>query len=75
MARESRRHEGGRCRYGGGTEQLFGERNIRMEPHMPQSVSAVRADVDMIIQVMLDLLSNTTKFCDSQEGRIDISLS
>ena len=42
---------------------------------MPQSVSAVRADVDMIIQVMLDLLSNTTKFCDSQEGRIDISLS
>ncbi len=55
--------------------QLFDERNIRVEAHMPQSVSAVRADVDRIIQVMLNLLSNATKFCDPHEGRIDITLS
>jgi Na+/proline symporter/signal transduction histidine kinase len=55
--------------------QICDERNIRVEVTSPETVSAVIADVDRVIQVMLNLLSNATKFCDSRQGRIDIALS
>jgi Na+/proline symporter/signal transduction histidine kinase len=55
--------------------QLFDERKIRVDVAMPESVSIVRADVDRVIQVMLNLLSNATKFCDPESGAIDIVLS
>ena len=55
--------------------QLFDERNIRVTVQVPERVSAVLADVDRIIQVMLNLLSNATKFCDPRAGRIEIALS
>jgi Na+/proline symporter/signal transduction histidine kinase len=55
-----------------GMSQVFEERNIRVEIVLPQAVRSVKADVDRMIQVMLNLLSNAAKFC---QGRIEIALS
>jgi signal transduction histidine kinase len=41
---------------------------------LPQKVPPVRADVDRIIQVMLNLLSNAAKFCEPGRGRIRVAL-
>jgi signal transduction histidine kinase len=46
-----------------------------VEVKIPDRVTAVSADVDRIIQVMLNLLSNAAKFCESGKGRIEIALS
>jgi signal transduction histidine kinase len=54
--------------------QLFGERRIEVDVRVPASVPAVSADVDRIVQVMLNLLSNAAKFCDPGAGRIQIAL-
>ena len=58
-----------------GMSQVFEEQNIKVEVEMPDTVPAVRADVDRIIQVMLNLLSNAAKFCQPGGGRIRIALS
>ncbi len=58
-----------------GMSQVFEERNIRVELKLPERVAAISADVDRIIQVLLNLLSNAAKFCDPAEGRIEIALS
>jgi signal transduction histidine kinase len=55
-----------------GMSQVFEERNIRVQLSLPHDVRSVRADVDRMIQVMLNLLSNAAKFC---QGRIEIALS
>src|SRR5687768_918534 len=55
-----------------GMSQVFEERNIQVQLSLPQDVRSVRADVDRMIQVMLNLLSNAAKFC---QGRIEIALS
>jgi signal transduction histidine kinase len=55
-----------------GMSQVFQERNIRVELRLQQGVRSVKADVDRMIQVMLNLLSNAAKFC---QGRIEIALS
>jgi Na+/proline symporter/nitrogen-specific signal transduction histidine kinase len=55
--------------------QLFKERKIKVEVRLAESVSSVTADLDRMIQVMLNLLSNAAKFCDAQDGRIEIVLS
>jgi len=54
--------------------QLFKEKNIEVEARLPEKISAVTADLDRMIQVMLNLLSNATKFCDGANGWIKISL-
>jgi len=56
-------------------EQLFREKNIRVEAQLPEKVSTVNVDLDRMIQVMLNLLSNAAKFCDRTNGRIEIALS
>ena len=38
-------------------------------------IGSKRADVDRMIQVMLNLLSNAAKFCDASAGRITVSLA
>jgi signal transduction histidine kinase len=38
-------------------------------------VTVISADVDRIIQVILNLLSNAAKFCEPGKGRIGIALS
>ena len=55
-------------------EQLFREKRIEVESRLPEKVSAVTADLDRMIQVMLNLLSNATKFCDPEHGWIEITL-
>ncbi|MGZ5091822.1 MAG: ATP-binding protein [Burkholderiales bacterium] len=55
--------------------QLCEERNIKVAVHTPHAVSPVSADVDRVIQVMLNLLSNATKFCDPRNGSIEVRLS
>jgi signal transduction histidine kinase len=54
--------------------QLFKEKSIDVEARLPERVSAVTADLDRMIQVMLNLLSNAMKFCDGSNGRVKISL-
>jgi signal transduction histidine kinase len=56
-------------------DQLFKERSIHVEATMPQKVSAVTVDLDRMIQVMLNLLSNAAKFCDPAHGRIEVALA
>ncbi|MBS0338148.1 MAG: histidine kinase [Proteobacteria bacterium] len=55
-------------------DQLFREKGIRVDARLPDGVSVVTADLDRMIQVMLNLLSNAAKFCDAADGRIEISL-
>jgi len=54
--------------------QIFEDRHIKVEVRTPDRVSMVSADVDRIIQVMLNLLSNAAKFCEPGKGRIEITL-
>lgn len=56
-----------------GMSQVFEEQGIRVELSVPESTPAVRADVDRLIQVMLNLLSNAAKFCAPGTGRVQIS--
>ena len=55
--------------------QLFEERDLRVTVKTPERVSPVEADVDRVIQVILNLLSNASKFCAPHEGQIRIVLS
>ncbi len=56
-------------------DQLFRDKNIKVEARLPEKVSAVTVDLDRMIQVMLNLLSNAVKFCDSTNGRVQIALA
>jgi signal transduction histidine kinase len=55
-------------------DQLFKEKGIEVTARLPQTVSPVTADLDRMIQVMLNLLSNAAKFCDAAHGRVEIAL-
>ena len=57
-----------------GMSQVFEERDIRIDVEVPEKAAPVRADVDRIIQVMLNLLSNAAKFCEPGRGRIRVAL-
>jgi Na+/proline symporter/nitrogen-specific signal transduction histidine kinase len=57
-----------------GMSQVFEEKEIRVAVRVPERRALVRADVDRVIQVMLNLLSNAAKFCDPRAGRIDIAV-
>ena len=58
-----------------GMSQLFREQNIELEMKLPERVPAVTADLDRVVQVLLNLLSNAAKFCDREHGRIRIALT
>jgi len=58
-----------------GMSQLFREKNIRLDVDLPERVPEVSADFDRIVQVLLNLLSNATKFCDRERGEVRIGLS
>jgi signal transduction histidine kinase len=58
-----------------GMSQVFEEQGIEVRVSAPERTPLVRADVDRVIQVMLNLLSNAAKFCDPKAGRIDIAVS
>jgi Na+/proline symporter/nitrogen-specific signal transduction histidine kinase len=54
--------------------QLFHERNARLEVQLPVRVPRVRADLDRIVQVLVNLLSNAAKFVEPGRGKVEISL-
>jgi len=54
--------------------QLLQEKAIRVEVKLPEQAAPVRADVDRLVQVMLNLISNAAKFCDPAQGLIEVSL-
>ncbi|HEX9278198.1 MAG TPA: sensor histidine kinase [Casimicrobiaceae bacterium] len=56
-------------------DQLFREKDIKVEARLPEKVSTVTVDLDRMIQVMLNLLSNAVKFCDNANGWIEVALS
>jgi Na+/proline symporter/signal transduction histidine kinase len=56
-------------------DQVFKEKNIGVDARLPEKVSNVTVDLDRMIQVMLNLLSNAAKFCDSANGRIEVMLA
>jgi hypothetical protein len=58
-----------------GMSQVFEEREIKVNTSVPERLKPVRADVDRMIQVMLNLLSNAAKFCEPGRGRIEIAVS
>ncbi len=58
-----------------GMSQVFKEREVDVAAKLPERVSAVRADLDRLIQVLLNLLSNAVKFCEPGKGRIEVALS
>jgi signal transduction histidine kinase len=55
-------------------EPLFRERDVRLETRLPAGSVPVTADLDRIVQVLLNLLSNALKFCDAGRGRVEVSL-
>ena len=57
------------------TSQLFHEKAVRVELHMPAHVPRVTTDFDRIIQVLINLLSNAGKFCDPVHGRVEVRLT
>jgi signal transduction histidine kinase len=57
------------------TSQLFHEKAVRVDVHMPEHVPRVTTDFDRIIQVLINLLSNAGKFCDPVHGRVEVRLT
>ena len=56
------------------TSELFRERGTRVELSLPDGVPPVRADADRLMQVMVNLLSNASKFVPEKGGRVDVAL-
>ena len=57
------------------TSQLFKVKNVTLELKLPEAPVPVVADRDRLMQVMLNLLSNSIKFCDADRGRVTVSVS
>ena len=56
------------------TGNVFGERAITLQVDADPSRPKVEGDRDMLMQVMLNLLSNAAKFCPPEKGRVDIAI-
>ncbi|HAD10875.1 MAG TPA: histidine kinase [Saprospirales bacterium] len=55
-------------------EQLFAERHITIRIHGADQPFPLQADRDRLMQVVVNLLSNALKFCDPNDGIIDVTL-
>ncbi|BBO87363.1 sensor histidine kinase [Desulfosarcina ovata] len=56
------------------TGQLVADKKIDLRLHLPHASRPVDGDRDKLIQALINLISNAVKFCDPDQGRIDISL-
>jgi signal transduction histidine kinase len=54
--------------------QVFKEKGVLLVEHLPERTPPVLADVDRLIQVLLNLLSNALKFSPQGSGRVEVSL-
>jgi signal transduction histidine kinase len=59
----------------GRMSQVFKDRNIIVDARLPETLPAVSADPDRLVQVLMNLLSNAVKFCAPGRGRIDVAVS
>ena len=57
------------------TDRLIQDKKIRLTLNLPEQIPMINGDRDRLIQVMVNLISNAVKFCDPQQGAIDITLS
>lgn len=57
------------------TSQLFKVKNVKLDLQLPLELAPVVADRDRLLQVMLNLLSNSIKFCDAEHGKVVVSVS
>ncbi len=56
------------------TGQLVADKHIHMQVTVPDTSHPVHGDRDQLIQAMVNLISNAVKFCEPDQGRIDIRL-
>ena len=56
------------------TSQLYRDRGIALEVELPPAVPTILADRDRLIQVMINLLSNASKFCSREAGQVRVAL-
>ena len=57
------------------TSQLFKAKNVKLDVRLPATLPPVVADRDRLLQVMLNLLSNSIKFCDADNGQVVVTVS
>jgi signal transduction histidine kinase len=57
------------------TRQLFLENSVHLTKESPHSPVFVRADHDRMVQVVINLMSNAVKFCESGTGEVVVRLS
>jgi signal transduction histidine kinase len=55
--------------------QLFNDREVELDHRLPIEAALANVDRDRIIQVIINLLSNAGKFCESGKGKALIHLS
>ncbi len=56
------------------TRQLVADKNITIDYEMNDQPPPITGDRDRLVQVMVNLISNAVKFCDSDRGKIVIRL-
>ena len=57
------------------THQLVDEKGISIDLNCDGEVPAAAGDRDRLVQVVVNLISNSVKFCNPQDGRIEIRLT
>jgi signal transduction histidine kinase len=54
--------------------QVFKEKGVQLEARLPEYTPPVEVDVDRLIQVLMNLLSNALKFSPEGRGRVEVAL-
>jgi signal transduction histidine kinase len=57
------------------TRQLVDDANITIDYELTDNAPLISGDRDRLVQVMVNLISNAVKFCDSDRGKITIRLT
>jgi Na+/proline symporter/nitrogen-specific signal transduction histidine kinase len=56
------------------TSRLIQDKKVKIESNLPDSFPLIDGDKDRLIQVMVNLISNSIKFCDCDQGVISVNL-
>ena len=59
----------------GATDALFREKSVRLSTEVAAGLPKVDADRDRLMQVMLNLLSNSVKFCEPETGLVRVRVA